>query len=382
MGLLAKGVETTREAPETIGTALKTVIARMRELTDLGKTFEDGMDISRVETALRQVGVALRDEQGQFRNLELVLTELGQRWSTLNTNQQASIAVSLAGTRQQSRLIAIMQDFDRTLELIDISQNSAGATMAQHTQFMRGMEAATVGLQNAYQQFITTITDSELIIGIIRGLSAAITGLANGLNAIGFSGQLAMISLMGIFAIMKLKVPVMKILENMAIKQIALQGKQTALNKIDSSIEIIRNQLRHTSIKGKKRDLLLSRLEEEQKKRNLLLSKKELIMQKLKILGDKAELQSRITKIQGVIAEKISKIGLIFTNGVLLTTTKALIAGMLVFFKVLLTNPIGWLAIAVGLLIKGFMDLKNGNDTLAGSFASSFGSIIKSVRGL
>jgi TP901 family phage tail tape measure protein len=79
MGLLAKGIETTREAPETIGTALKTVIARMRELTDLGKTFEDGMDISRVEMALRQVGVALRDEQGQFRNLELVLTELGQK---------------------------------------------------------------------------------------------------------------------------------------------------------------------------------------------------------------------------------------------------------------------------------------------------------------
>jgi arabinogalactan endo-1,4-beta-galactosidase len=49
----------------------------MRELTDLGKTFEDGMDISRVETALRQVGIALRDEQGQFRDLEKVLTEIG-----------------------------------------------------------------------------------------------------------------------------------------------------------------------------------------------------------------------------------------------------------------------------------------------------------------
>jgi TP901 family phage tail tape measure protein len=203
MGLLAKGVETTREAPETIGTALKTVIARMRELTDLGKTFEDGMDINRVEIALRQVGVALRDSSGQFRDMEQVLTDVGMRFDSLNANQQASVAVSLAGTRQQSRLIAIMSGFDRTLQLVNISQNSAGATMAQHTEFMKGMEAATVGLQNAYQKFITTITDSEIIIGIIQGLSIGIEALANGLEAIGFSGQTALISIIGLAAAFK-----------------------------------------------------------------------------------------------------------------------------------------------------------------------------------
>ena len=49
--LLAKGLETTREAPETIGTALKTVIARMREIEDFGQTLEDGTDLNNVEQA-------------------------------------------------------------------------------------------------------------------------------------------------------------------------------------------------------------------------------------------------------------------------------------------------------------------------------------------
>ena len=203
MGLLAKGVETTREAPETIGTALKTVIARMRELTDLGKTFEDGMDISRVETALRQVGVALRDEQGQFRDLELVLTELGQRWSTLNRNQQASIAVALAGTRQQSRLIAIMQDFDRTLELVNVSQESAGATNAQQVEFMQSLEAATVQLQTAWQDFIRTIGETETIIGVVKGLTFVIDSVVAGLNAIGVSGKNATLTLIILMATLK-----------------------------------------------------------------------------------------------------------------------------------------------------------------------------------
>jgi TP901 family phage tail tape measure protein len=77
MGMLAKGVETTREAPETIGTAIKTILARMRELTDYGKTLEEGMDVNRVERALGQVGVRLRDANGQFRDMEQVLIEVG-----------------------------------------------------------------------------------------------------------------------------------------------------------------------------------------------------------------------------------------------------------------------------------------------------------------
>jgi len=77
--LLAKGIETTREAPETIGTALKTIIARMRELTDYGATLEDGMNINNVEKQLAYVGIALRTETGELRSTEDVLDELGKK---------------------------------------------------------------------------------------------------------------------------------------------------------------------------------------------------------------------------------------------------------------------------------------------------------------
>jgi len=67
-----------------------------------------------------------------------------------------------------------MEDFDRTLELVNISQTAAGATNAQHTEFMRGLEAATAQMQNAYQQFITTITETETIIDIVKILGEII----------------------------------------------------------------------------------------------------------------------------------------------------------------------------------------------------------------
>lgn len=79
IALLTKGLETTREAPETMGTALKTIIARMRELDDYGETLDDGMDINNVENQLAYVDIALRDANGELRSTEEVLDELGRK---------------------------------------------------------------------------------------------------------------------------------------------------------------------------------------------------------------------------------------------------------------------------------------------------------------
>jgi hypothetical protein len=77
---LAQIVETTRESAETAGTALKTVIARFQELkkdpSEIGEVDGEIVDANKIETALRSVGVALRDSSGQFRELDDVFMEL------------------------------------------------------------------------------------------------------------------------------------------------------------------------------------------------------------------------------------------------------------------------------------------------------------------
>ena len=52
------------------------------------------------------------------------------------------MAKALAGTRQQSRLIAMMTDYERVTELQEIAQRSAGATAAQAGVYLEGIEAA------------------------------------------------------------------------------------------------------------------------------------------------------------------------------------------------------------------------------------------------
>lgn len=213
--LLAKGIETTREAPETIGTALKTVIARMREMTDYGATLEGDTDVNNVETQLAYVGIALKNANGELRSTEDVLDDLGKKWDTLNSNQQAAIAKALAGTRQQSRLIAMMSDYERVTELQEISLRSAGATAAQMDTYMGGMEAAMNKLNNAWEKIVTTITDSDVIINLIN----QITGLLNTVSEF-LSTDFGMISTLTVALSIGAALLVNKVAELSAQKQI------------------------------------------------------------------------------------------------------------------------------------------------------------------
>ena len=172
--LLAKGLETTREAPETMGTALKTVIARMREISDYGETLGGDTDINNVESQLAYVGIALRDANGELRSTEEVLDELGKKWTELNSNQQAAVAKALAGTRQQSRLIAMMTDYERVIELQQISERSAGATLAQMETYLEGMDAALNKVNVAWESIVTNLVDNEFIISLVDGFSSVL----------------------------------------------------------------------------------------------------------------------------------------------------------------------------------------------------------------
>ena len=182
LGILAKGIETTREAPEAIGTGLKTIIARFQEMKENPMAdLEDGVNANRVEKALKTVGVALRDSNGEFRNMDDVFADLGESWKTMSRNQRAYIATMAAGSRQQSRFMAIMNDYDRTLQLVKTSTNSAGEANAQYAIYTDSLEAAQNRYKNSLEAFNVALASSDLI----RGYYEAMQGILDVATAAG-----------------------------------------------------------------------------------------------------------------------------------------------------------------------------------------------------
>lgn len=171
MAYLSTMQEVTREAPENIGTAMKSITSRIQEITDIGKVEEDGTTFSNVAKALNSIGIAATDTAGQLRPLQEIMNELGPMWATLDRNHQAYIATVLAGNRQQSRFIALMDNYDRALELVNVSQNANGETAKQLRAYNTGLEASFVRLSNAWQQLATRLVDSSVISNLVDVLS-------------------------------------------------------------------------------------------------------------------------------------------------------------------------------------------------------------------
>ena len=184
MAYLSTMQEVTREAPENIGTAMKSITSRMQEITDIGKVEEDGTTFSNVAKALNSIGIAAVDTTGQLRPLQEIMNELGPMWATLDRNHQAYIATVLAGNRQQSRFIALMDNYDRALELVNISQNANGETAKQLRDYNTGLEASFLKLSNAWQQFATKVTESstiKVLIDSLTNLLEVVNSLPDGL---------------------------------------------------------------------------------------------------------------------------------------------------------------------------------------------------------
>lgn len=174
MAYLSTMQEVTREAPENIGTAMKSITSRLQEIKDIGKIEEDGTTFSNVAKALNSIGIAATDSSGQLRTLQDIMDDLGPMWKTLDRNHKAYIATVLAGNRQQSRFIALMDNYDRAMDLVNISQNANGNTAKQLRAYNQGLEASFVRLNNAWQQFATNIADSSMIKRIIDMFSSLI----------------------------------------------------------------------------------------------------------------------------------------------------------------------------------------------------------------
>ena len=178
---LSQMIETTREAPENLGTAMKTIVARFQELkkapSEIASEIDgEAIDVNKIDTALKSIGVSLMDNvTGQFRDLDDVFLEIASKWQSLDKNTQRYIATIAAGSRQQSRFIAMMSDYDRTMELVDAANNSAGASQRQFEKTTESLESKINKLKNAWNEFAMGIVNDQLIKFGIDALTSLLT---------------------------------------------------------------------------------------------------------------------------------------------------------------------------------------------------------------
>lgn len=181
---LATIISVTRQAPESVGTALKTIYARMGDL-QLGEADEEGVQLGDVSAQLDEVGISILDAQGNLRDIGTVTEEVAAKWQTWTEAQRQAVAIAMAGKRQYNNLIALFENWDMYEDSLATSVNSMGTLQKQQDIYIESTEAHLQRLSTSIEGLYDSLLDSDAI-NVVSDILSGLVGFAeNFVDSIG-----------------------------------------------------------------------------------------------------------------------------------------------------------------------------------------------------
>ncbi len=198
LGYVATIGEVTQQSMSTVGTAMKSILARMTNIKSgkLELVDEDGTTekLSDVETTLANVGINLRKTMTEYNSASDVLDALASKWDTMNQAQQNATSIAFGGQRMQNQFRILMQYYDRVQKYTDVAANSEGSGEQKFDLYLEGLEAKTNSLKDSLESLSSSVISRDLYAGFLDGSKAVVdftekTGLLKGaLAGLGTAG--------------------------------------------------------------------------------------------------------------------------------------------------------------------------------------------------
>jgi len=163
---LIAGANESIQDPAKVGTALKTIASRLRGVSENGKV------IPKLAESFNAVGVSIQEADGSFRNIFDVFQDLARILPTLDDLTRESLLEKLAGKRQKNIVIGLLNNFDTVEQALKDALNSTGEVATANEKFLESLQGRTNQLKEAWNQLLTTFTDTD-------GLKDIITGFKN-----------------------------------------------------------------------------------------------------------------------------------------------------------------------------------------------------------
>ena len=173
---LATVVAETRQSAEIVGTAFKTIFARVEGL-NLGETLEDGVSLNKYSKALATVGVNVLDINGQLKSMDTILDQLGDKWALISDSQKVALAQTVAGQRQYAQFMALMNNYDKIQANEVLAHNADNSLAEQAKIWSESWEAASQRVKKSTQDLYEQILNDEALIKFEDFFNSIINGI-------------------------------------------------------------------------------------------------------------------------------------------------------------------------------------------------------------
>lgn len=331
IGYIATVAEVTQKSDSVVGESFKTILARMGKIKLNNWIDEDGNDISGeindIEKTLSRFNIKLRTSATEFRNFEDVIYDVGTSWDKFSSIEKNAIASAFGGVYQRENVITLFENFNRALELSEISANSAGTAYQKFEIYEISLEAATNRLTASFESLAYNPANVAFVKNLAVCASEIVTFidetklLQTTLTALIFTGAIRGLMFLG---------------RRMIIARNSIANLSSAMNLVRQGSSLTGQQMNELAI-------IYNRCTEAQQR--LILSSRNL----------DNELRSRILHTAGLSDEQIQ--ATLATNGFATaegaaTTATFSLRGAFEALKVsIASNPIGLIVTALTLTV-------------------------------
>lgn len=189
---------------DAVGTAMKTVSARMRgattELQEMGESSEDcAKGLSKYRSEIKAltnvngtggVDIMANAAKGEYKSIYQMFGEISNVWGDLSDTTRSRIAEILGGTRQLSVISSIIGNWKDATGAYADAMNSAGAATKANEIYMDTTKAKLGALSAQFQELSASLISSKLTGGVVD-LGSGLLSLVSALTKL--SGKVGVI---------------------------------------------------------------------------------------------------------------------------------------------------------------------------------------------
>lgn len=165
----------TRESGQIIGNSLKSIYSRVNTL-------------DKARSAIEALGISMTLPNGDNRDVADIMNDIAKKWPELNNAQKQNTAISVAGTYQLNRFLALMNNYQMGLDATKTAQHSYNSAVKENEKFMISLAAKLNLMKSAFMQLSFALGEAGLYKAIHVTLEALINmgqGLTKIVEALG-----------------------------------------------------------------------------------------------------------------------------------------------------------------------------------------------------
>ena len=114
---------------------------------------EEFESINDIETVLSSIGIKLRENAKEWRDIDDVLQDIADSWDNWDKTTQNAVATAIAGTRQRENVLQLFDNWDEVDKYAEIAANSYGTATEKMEAYTDSVEAAQQRIQVAIEDW-------------------------------------------------------------------------------------------------------------------------------------------------------------------------------------------------------------------------------------